>query len=221
MSANRTPKQNVARAPRPQAVNDDTRTLDTTRDIAGYEALLFSLAVDGFDLATAYTVLLEMVKNDDVAALWACIASAVNIRPNVLVTIVNSHITAKYTKLVITGRADVSDSINFSGVHLIGHIILYWAAAAGSPMARRANTKVGNIVAGGPFPQNMAGQINQEYHDSIDTSSNGTYGPQIPSRAFGALVDRTSDFVANFLAKKPALAYSLTANAASASTKVP
>lgn len=93
--------------------------------------------------------------------------------------------------MVIEGRGNLPDTLNFGGLHVIGHL---WAAISPGSYGRKISEKAGNCVDGEKFPESVAGKVNKEIRDKWPVSGPG----EAKAMFAGKPVMKIDDVVAHY-----------------------
>jgi hypothetical protein len=131
-------------------------------DEVGALAYMFFSAF-GISLTSCFTCVSKALIADDHKIMTLMMACAVQIRGNVnFISKEYAGIQNVYPELVIVGQADRPDILNFSALHVCGHLL---SMITSNPLGKKALEKAGNCVTGEGCTPNDAGKINKEVAD--------------------------------------------------------
>lgn len=175
---------------------------EIARDNVTLALIASFVAAFGADLTDLAAVLLWAFENNDQQFLLLCLAAGVQIRGNVNFVVPANIPTLQQFKelMVIEGRGNLPDTLNFGGLHVLGHL---WAAISPGVYSRKISDKAGNCVDGDKFPESVAGKVNKELRDKWPVSA-----PQEAVAMFqGKKVLQIDDVVKHYKTQFDASAY--------------
>jgi len=156
-----------------KSVNLSTEFLRAAAADAEGSLAYMLLAAFGVSLLKCMQAVEKMVTTKDTKMILFCLASAVQIRGNVVyIGPQFANVRVEYPDLIIEGAREQKDVFNFGACHICGHLL---ANMSSEPLAVQILKKAGDCVTGANFTDNEAGKINQQIFSSHSREDRDAY----------------------------------------------